>query len=158
MLKEQFDNYWDGTNSEVLDPLTQINTGHLIGIALESNPAANTQNVFANMFQYTVVKPLDGVIENREENPDKYFAYPGPNGELPGLVNINIVDPTTGKHLGYMDADGVFHKDSKFKPQPKKQMNLLLAKANGKFASWDAEVLTTAPKLFVLELNAYLFT
>lgn len=158
MQKEQFDNYWDGTNSEVLDPTTQLIVGGLIQSALYNNPAANTQSVFANMFEYKVIVPLDGVIENREENPDKYFVYPGPNGELPGAVNINVREPKTGKHIGYIDADGVFHKSEKFTPQVKKQAQLLLAKANGKHAVWAASILTSDSKLFVLELNAYLFT
>lgn len=157
MLQDKFNNYWDGSNSEEVNFSDKAKAGYAINAALINYPEANTQSVFANLFEWKVVKPLDGVMENREENPDKYWAYPGPNGELPGVVNINVRN-FDGTHIGYINATGQFVKGEKFIPEPKQTELLLLAKANGKFYAWNVSILITNPKLFVLELNAHLFS
>jgi len=158
MLQEKFDGYWDNTQSEDLPQSVQLETSTDINVALSTNVAANTQNVFVNMFESKVVRPYDGQIEFREQNPDKYFVYLGPNGEVPGVVNINVRNAKTDKHIGWVNAEGEFIKDEKMPKTESVIPALLLCKANGKFAAWPVSILKTNPKLFVLELNAYLFT
>jgi hypothetical protein len=155
--QELFEKLWSGEISEVADNMVQLATGGKMQAALDSHTRENVNGVVVSLFESRVVTPLQTTIEFREQNPDKYFEYVGPNGELTNTPNINVRD-VYGNLLGHKNAKGVFVKDVPLPKQPSPIVPVLLATANGKYQVWPASILHTNPAQWVLEVNAYLFS
>ena len=157
LTSEQFYDLWTGTTSDVAPIEAQREAFTRLDNLLTGNPKQNVQGVRAWMFEHRLVTQVQTSIAPRELEPDKYFEYESATGIYKN-PNINIKNEKTGKIIGYVDANLQFRPGGKLVADVAPDNNLLLVKVNGKECAWYASLLDTNPKLWVLELNAYMFT